>query len=91
MLRKIGVGKKVVNLVKMGEICYNNNVKNWSTDIKKIRGDKNKFIIWKLEQLVNFGLGKKKIKKSELKKYWKTIDIDPSKRKFLSLILEKRG
>jgi hypothetical protein len=34
---------------------------------------------------VNFGLGKKKIKKSELKKYWKVIDIDPFKRKFLAL------
>lgn len=66
-------------------------MKNWSIDTKKLRGNKNKFVVWKLEQLVNFGLGKKKIKKSELKKYWKLIDIDPSKRKFLSLILRKRG
>jgi hypothetical protein len=63
-------------------------MKNWSTDTKKLRGNKDKFAIWKLEQLVNFGLGGKKIKKSELRKYWKVIDIDPSKRKFLSLILK---
>lgn len=64
-------------------------MKNWSTNIKKIREDKDKFIVWKIEQLVNFGLGKKKIKKGELKKYWKVIDIDPSKRKFLSLFIKK--
>ena len=64
-------------------------MKNWSTDTKKLRKDKDKFAIWKLEQMVNFGLGKKKIKKSELKKYWKAINIDPAKRKFLSLFLKK--
>lgn len=61
---------------------------NWSVDIKKLRKDKEKFAIWKLEQMVNFGLGGKKIKKKELKKYWKVIHIDPAKRKFLSLFLK---
>jgi hypothetical protein len=64
-------------------------MKNWSTDTKKLKGDKDKFAIWKLEQLVNFGLGKKKIKKSELKKYWNVISIDSSKRKFLSLFVKR--
>ncbi len=63
-------------------------MKNWSTNIKKLRNDKEEFAIWKLEQLVNFGLGKKKIKKIELKKYWHIIDIDPFKRKFLSLFIK---
>ena len=63
-------------------------MKNWSTDTKKLRKDKDKFAIWKLEQLVNFGLGKKKIKKSELKKYWNIIDIDSAKRKFLALFVK---
>ena len=35
-------------------------MKNWSTNTKKLRGNKDKFAIWKLEQMVNFGLGKKK-------------------------------
>lgn len=64
-------------------------MKNWSTDTKKLRSDKDKFAIWKLEQLVNFGLGRKKIRKSDLKKYWKVINIDPSKRKFLSLFVKR--
>jgi len=63
-------------------------MKNWSTNTRKLRKDKDKFAIWKLEQIVNFGLGKKKIKKSELKKYWKVINIDPAKRKFLSLFVK---
>ena len=63
-------------------------MKNWSTDTKKLRKKKEKFAIWRLEQLVNFGLGKDKIKKSELKKYWNIIDIDLAKRKFLSLFVK---
>lgn len=63
-------------------------MKNWSVDIKKLKKDNEKFAIWKLEQMINFGLDGKKIKKAELKKYWKNIDIDPAKRKFLSLLIK---
>lgn len=62
-------------------------MKNWSIDIKELKKDKDKFTIWKLEQLINFGLDKEKIKIDDLRKYWRVIDIDSSKRKFLSLIL----
>ena len=63
-------------------------MRNWSVDIKKIRKNKEEFAIWKLEQTVNFGLGGKKIKRKELKKYWKILNIDPAKRKFLSLFIK---
>ena len=63
-------------------------MKNWSTNTKKLRESKDKFSIWKLEQLINFGLGKEKIKKNELKKYWNIINIDSAKRKFLSLFIK---
>jgi len=62
-------------------------MKNWSTDTKNLKKDKNKFAIWKMEQLINFGLGKEKIKKSDLIKYWDVLDIDPFKRKFLALFV----
>jgi len=62
-------------------------MKNWSTDTKKLKKDKDKFAIWKMEQLINFGLGKERIKKSDLRKYWDTLDIDPFKRKFLALFV----
>ncbi|MDP2909897.1 MAG: hypothetical protein Q8N69_02375 [bacterium] len=63
-------------------------MKNWSIDTKKLKKNKEKFAIWKLEQMINFGLNGKRIKKTELKKYWKAIDIDPGKRKFLSLFIK---
>lgn len=59
---------------------------NWSTDEKRIK-NKEKRAIWKLEQTINFGLGKDKIKKEDLKKYWAKINIDQARKKFLSLLL----
>jgi len=38
-------------------------MKNWSTNTKELRKNKDKFAVWKLEHLINFGLGKKKLKK----------------------------
>jgi hypothetical protein len=60
---------------------------NWSTDTKELKKDKKKYAIWRLEQLVNFGLGKEKIKRAELKKNWKDLNLDKSKKKFLKILL----
>lgn len=62
-------------------------MKNWSTDTKKLKKNKEKFTVWKLEQLINFGLGEKRLSIDELRKYWDVLNIDPYKRKFLSLLL----
>ncbi|MEK7555375.1 MAG: hypothetical protein AAB516_00965 [Patescibacteria group bacterium] len=62
-------------------------MKNWSTDISELRKNPEKFSIWRLEQLINFGLGEEKIDINELQKYWDTVNIDPFKRKFLSLFV----
>ena len=62
-------------------------MKNWSTNTKELRKDKDKFAIWKLEQLINFGLGGERLGINELKKYWSVIDIDPFKRRFLALFV----
>ena len=62
-------------------------MKNWSTNTKELVKDKDGFAIWRLEQLINFGIGKEKLRISELKKYWDVIDIDLSKKKFLALFL----
>lgn len=60
---------------------------NWSTDVKQLKKDPERYAVWKLEQQVNFGLDKAKISKRDLKKNWNNIDIDPARRKFLHLIL----
>ena len=59
----------------------------WNIHLTDPQKNKEKYTIWKLEQMVNFGLGGKKIKRSQLKKYWDRLDLDPGKKKFLSLLL----
>jgi len=60
---------------------------NWSTNEETLKRDPEKYTIWKLEQMVNFGLGDQKILEEELRKYWSRITIDPSRRQFLALLL----
>ncbi|MBI5413127.1 hypothetical protein HZA42_02135 [Candidatus Peregrinibacteria bacterium] len=60
---------------------------NWSTDTSELKKNKEKYKIWKLEQLINFGLNKEKISKMDIKKYWNHIHVDSARRKFLHLIL----
>lgn len=62
-------------------------MRNWSTDTTKLKKNKNQYNIWKLEQTVNFGLGKEKLKQTELKKYWPKLNLDSKKKKYLSMIL----
>lgn len=63
---------------------------NWSTDETKLKKNEEKHTIWKLEQMVNFGLGGKKISKIELKRHWKKLQIDPARKKFLRLLLDEK-
>jgi hypothetical protein len=63
-------------------------MKNWSTDITELKKNPEKYAIWRLEQLINYGLDGEKIDLTELKKYWNQIHIDPHKRRFLALFVE---
>ncbi|OHA63924.1 MAG: hypothetical protein A2843_01260 [Candidatus Wildermuthbacteria bacterium RIFCSPHIGHO2_01_FULL_48_27b] len=60
---------------------------NWSTNEKALKKNKEHYAIWRLEQMVNFGLHGKKLKISELRKYWDKLQIDPVRRQFLQLFL----
>jgi len=63
-------------------------MKNWSTNVNSLKVDPIKYTIWKLEQMVNFGLDKEKLNASDLKKYWQKLNLDPDKKKYLSRILQ---
>lgn len=63
---------------------------NWSTDTTVLKKDKEKYAIWKLKQMVNFGLNGKKLKKAELLKYWSKLHIDPARKRFLRLLLDEK-
>jgi len=61
---------------------------NWSVDEKQFKKqDPEGYKIWRLEQLINFGLGREKLDKEELKKYWPFLYLDPDKKRFLSFLL----
>ncbi len=60
---------------------------NWSTNERALKKDPKKYTIWRLEQMVNFGIGKEKIKQKDLKHYWSRLNIDPARRRFLHLLL----
>ena len=63
---------------------------NWSTDTKELKKHPDKYKIWKLEQMINFGLNGKKLKEFELNKYFNKLEIDPHRRKFLKLLLNEK-
>ena len=60
---------------------------NWSTDITQLKKNPQKYRIWKLEQLINFGLNGEKLDKKELEKNWSKLSIDPKRKKVLEFWL----
>ncbi|MBI3990757.1 MAG: hypothetical protein HY350_01270 [Candidatus Omnitrophica bacterium] len=60
---------------------------NWSVDERYLKRDKLKYTIWKIEQMINFGLGGEKLNSKELKKYWKNLYLDPVKKRYLEFLL----
>ena len=60
---------------------------NWSTDETQLQKDEPRYTMWKLEQLINFGLNGSKLDEKILKQYWSRIMLDPARRRFLSLLL----
>lgn len=60
---------------------------NWSVNEKELSKDPEKYAIWKLEQMANFGLGGDKFNRAELERYWDKLNLDPARKKFLELIL----
>lgn len=60
---------------------------SWSTDIEKLSKFPKEYAIWKLEQLINFGLNDQKLNYKELKKYFNELHIDPQKKKYLTFLL----
>ncbi len=63
-------------------------MRNWSTDTNELQKDPEKYAIWELEQMVNFGLQGKKLDRRLLEKYWDKITIDPNRRQYLRHLLD---
>jgi len=63
---------------------------NWSVDEEYLAKFPEKYKIWKLEQLINFGLGGDKINRKDLEKYFNVLHIDPVKKKYLRFMLANK-
>ena len=63
---------------------------NWSTDEKMFKKKYPKdYKLWRLTQLINFGLDGEKLDKKELKKAWPKIKdrLDPDLRNYMHFLL----
>ncbi len=61
---------------------------NWSTDEKLLKKNPTKYNLWKLEQLINFGLGDEKLSLPNFKKNLSKLSIDPLKRRYLKFLIK---
>jgi len=62
---------------------------NWTVDINKLKRNKEKYEIWKMEQMINFGLNEEKINKKKLKRFWNKLQLEPARKLFLKLLLDE--
>ncbi len=62
---------------------------NWSTDTKKLKKNPEKYAVWKLEQMINFGLDGEKLDKEKVKEMWDNIkgNLDPYKKRAIEYLL----
>lgn len=60
---------------------------NWSIDEEELKKEPEYYQQWKLEQLINFGLGESKLSEALLKRYWSRLQIDPARQRFLGMLV----
>ena len=63
-------------------------MRNWSVDENILKKHPEKYNIWKLEQLINFGLGNEKLPLQRIKKNINKLSIDPSKKRYLQFLIK---
>lgn len=62
---------------------------NWSTNTEELKKDPERYAKWRLEQLINFGLGGERLEESLVRKYWSVLRLDEARKRFLSILLNK--
>lgn len=62
-------------------------MKNWTVDINVLTKYPNQYKIWRLEQMINYGLDGQKIPRQLLIENLDKISIDPQKKKYLKFLL----
>jgi len=62
---------------------------NWSADEQALKKNPAQYTRWRLEQLINFGLNGEKINERELREHFSELNIDPSRRRLLEILLNE--
>lgn len=62
---------------------------NWNIDTTKLKKNPEKLIIWRLEQMINYGLDEEKLNRKEVVRFWDQIkdNLDPYKRRAIEYLL----
>lgn len=62
---------------------------NWSIDTSKLSPHTEAYQIWRLEQLINYGLNGEKLDRSATKKYFSQLELDPYRREFIASLIHE--
>lgn len=65
-------------------------MRNWSVDENYLKKYPKKYLVWKLEQQLSYGLDEgETIDRKELLKHWQSIKdrLDPKRREFIQFLL----
>lgn len=65
-------------------------MRNWSVNEEVLREDPKQYRLWRLEQLINYGLDGEKINAVELRRALPELTIDPAKKSYLQFLLSPR-
>jgi len=62
---------------------------NWSVDEKYLKKYSQQYKLWRLEQLISYGLDGQKLDKKEVLDNWSELKnrLDPQRRQFLEFLL----
>jgi len=63
-------------------------MRNWSVNTTGFDKKSPEYMLWKYQQMINFGLDGEKLERRVLTKLMPSLEIDPAKRKSLEYMLK---
>lgn len=63
-------------------------MRHWSVDERRMRRrSPERYRLWRIEQRVNLGLGRQRLARATLKKYWRQLQLDADRKAYLARLL----
>ncbi len=65
---------------------------NWSVNTSDFKKNfPKKYKIWKIEQMINYGLNNEKLDEIDVRKYFSKLRLDPKKREYIKSLIFKKS